>query len=82
MAGERTPQKTSLVESILIKLMPQTFSVLQRSQSSVEIRQSPKGVVEFTVKCYADSVEEAQENGLTTFTSLKNQLGKMEVPGE
>jgi hypothetical protein len=74
MPDERTPQKQGLIQSIIVKLVPQTFSLLQRSQSSVEIRRSPKGPVEFTIKCYADSIEEAQANGLQAFINLSDKI--------
>lgn len=76
--SERSPmKKAGLVENILIKLMPQSFALMQRSQSSIEIKQNAKGNVEFTVKCYADSVEEAQANGLQSFMDLQAKVSKM-----
>ena len=79
--NERTPQKAKkpgILESIVVKLMPQTFSLLQRSQSSVEIKQNAKGNVEFIVKAYADSIDEAQANGLQTYINLKDKLKGVE----
>ena len=79
MSNERTPSKaTGVLQSILVKLMPQTFSVLQRSQSSVEIRRSPKGPIEFTIKCYADDIETAQANGLQAFIDMNDKLKGLE----
>jgi hypothetical protein len=73
---ERTPQtqKPGIVETLILKLVPQTFSLLQRSQSSIEIKQNAKGTAEFVVKCYADSIEEAQANGLQSFLDLRDKL--------
>ena len=81
---KRTPEKAKkgLLENMIIKLMPQSFSLLQRSQSSVEIHQTPKGIVEFTVKCYADSIEEAQANGLKSFMDLKLKIDGQGGQGE
>ena len=73
--AERTPmKKPGLVESIIIKLMPQSFALMQRSQSSIEIKQNAKGIVEFVIKCYADDVEEAQANGLQSFIEVKDKI--------
>jgi hypothetical protein len=58
--------------------MPQTFSLLQRSQSSVEIKQNAKGNVEFTVKSYGDSIQEAQANGLQAYIELKDRINGIE----
>lgn len=81
MAG-RTAQKKSnggVLQNIVLKLMPQVFSILQRSQSSVEIKQNTKGVVEFTIKSYGDSIEEAQAAGYKAFVDLKKQINE-EIP--
>jgi len=78
--AKRTPQesgvpnKPGILQTLVLKLMPQTFALMQRSQSSIEIKQNAKGNVEFVIKCYADSVEEAQANGIQSFVEVKDKI--------
>lgn len=47
---------------------------LERSQSSVEIKRDAKGANVFTVKAYADTVEEAAQKALAVFNGLIKKL--------
>lgn len=51
------------------------MALLKESQSSVEITQDTKGAVKFTIKCYADTVDEAAANALIVYNDLKKKLG-------
>ena len=47
---------------------------LTRSQSSVEISRDAKGTVKMSVKCYADTVEEAEKKAAEVFGRLDKKF--------
>jgi len=50
------------------------FVDLVRSQSSVEVKRDSKGGVVFTVKAYADTVEDAENEAAEVFERLNDRF--------
>jgi len=51
------------------------FSLMKRSQPSVEIKKDAKGNISWTVKVYDDDVMEAQERAAEAFAQLEKDYG-------
>lgn len=49
-------------------------AVLVRSQSSIEVKRDSKGAASYTVKAYADTVDEALEQAITAAGKLDEKL--------
>ena len=54
------------------------FNVLQRSQSSVELKRDAKGKIVFTIKAYADTSFKAAKEALNTFLQVVESVGNDE----
>jgi hypothetical protein len=54
------------------------FNVLQRSQSSVELKRDAKGKVVFTIKAYADTTFGAAKEAIETFLKVVDSVGNDE----
>ena len=59
--------------SLQIRFQKEPVSIMSGSQSSVEVRYGPRSI-EFTVKSYSDSVEEAAERALKTYRKVGLEL--------
>ncbi len=54
------------------------FQVLQRSQSSTELKRDAKGKVVFTVKAYADTSFESAKEAINTYLQIVKSVGNDE----
>jgi len=50
------------------------FNVLQRSQSSVELKRDAKGTIVFTIKAYADTSIESAKEAINTFLQVTKSV--------
>jgi hypothetical protein len=74
MSSEDKNKKNGILQKILVKILPHDFALMQRSQSSCEIKRNAKGAVEFTVKGYSDTVESAMQECWKVFQDLDKKV--------